>query len=223
MKTKKNGFTLVEMLLVIGIIGILAGVMVVSFGKMAQHARRSDAQRTVTEAATAFNQLLIKQRAWPKELLDNEKDGMVPEVCYVFQKHRLMDLSTYERETGTGALKSKNASYISKTSLDRFGLLDPWGRESLKKHPACTDDTASIDGGKGSYRDHLIQYRLDRNYDGYVDSEDGDGEMPVAGLRIRGSVIVWSRGEDGKDDGTAYKRYPVNDSLSWSLAEIQAK
>ena len=220
MKTK-NGFTLVEMLLVIGIIGILSSVMVVSFGKMAQHARRSDAQRTVTEVATAFNQLLIKQREWPKTLLDYEEQGMVPQVCYIFQKHRLLDITTYTRDKASGALNNMSDSYLSKTSLDRFGMLDPWGRESLKKRPSCTSDQSDITGGAGSYRDHLIQFRLDRNYDGYVDSEDGD--MPIAGLRVRGSVIVWSRGEDGKDDGKTYKRYPVNDSLSWSLAETKAK
>ena len=217
----KNGFTLVEMLLVIGIIGILSSVMIVSFGKMAQHARRSDAQRTVSEVATAFNQLLIKQREWPKALLEYEEQGMVPQVCYVFQKHKLLDITTYTRDKKTGALDSMSDSNLSKTSVDRFGMLDPWGRESLKKNPSCNSDQNTIIGGTGSYKDHLIQYRLDRNYDGYVDSEDG--EMPVTGLRIRGSAIVWSRGPDGKDDGQAHKRYPVDDNLSWSLAERQAK
>ncbi|MBO4288030.1 MAG: type II secretion system protein [Kiritimatiellae bacterium] len=220
MKTK-NGFTLVEMLLVIGIIGVLSSVMVVSFGKMAKHARRSDAQRTVSEVATAFNQLLIKQREWPKTLLDNEDQGMVPQVCYIFQKHKLLDITTYTRDKASGALNSMSDTYLSKTSVDRFGMLDPWGRDSLKKNPSCTSDQTTIIGGKGSYKDHLIQYRLDRNYDGFVDSEDG--EMPVSGLRIRGSVIVWSRGEDGKDDGKAHNRYPVDDNISWTLAEIKAK
>ena len=79
------------------------------------------------------------------------------------------------------------------------------------------------DGAK-TYQDHLLQYRIDKNYDGYVDSEDG--EMPKSGLRIRGSVLVWSRGEDGEDDGLssgAIGRYPKDDSLSWSMTESKAK
>ena len=115
MKTK-NGFTLVEMLLVIGIIGVLSSVMVVSFGKMAKHARRSDAQRTVSEVATAFNQLLIKQREWSKTLLDNEDQGMVPQVCYIFQKHKLLDITTYTRDKASGALNSSRSAGLSFSS-----------------------------------------------------------------------------------------------------------
>lgn len=222
MKTK-NGFTLVEMLLVIGIIGILSAVMVVSFGKMAKHARRSDAQRTVSEVATAFNQLLIKQREWPKTLLEYEDQGMVPQVCYIFQKHRLLDITTYKRDEASGALTGMADSNISETSVDRFGMLDPWGRESLKKNPKCTSDQTTIIGGKGSYKDHLIQYRLDTNYDGYVDSNDDGGGVPGKDFRIRGSVVVWTRGEDGKDDGKTYSRYPVDDNISWTLGEAKAK
>ncbi|MBQ9430990.1 MAG: type II secretion system protein [Kiritimatiellae bacterium] len=206
---KNKGFTLVEMLIVIGIMGILASVMVVSLSHMKKTALQAQAQSLVTEVATALNILLQQERQWPDEILEYSKEtegGCVPEVCAVFQSKKLMDISTYKQ----GAI----GTTINEDSLDRFGILDPYGRAALKKVPKCQDAGRQIPDGSGTYKDHRIQYRVDKNYDGFVDSSEGAPK----GMKVRASVIVWSRGPDGKDAERAGGKFPGDDRLSWSVA-----
>ena len=218
---KVNGFTLVEMLVVIGIIGLLSLLMTMGFGRVRKAAIRNDAQQQVSSAAVALNQILLNKRQWPSLLIREMDNGFSPEVCYLLQKGRLMDVTTYKRDKSSGALPSREEAEISRVSLDRLGLLDPWGQAELKRSPEAQSEEASAPGSKITFFDRRLQYRLDKNYDGYVDSSDG--EMPKSGMRVRASVIVWSHGEDGKDDGKREGRYPVDDVISWSLSDVSGK
>jgi hypothetical protein len=160
------------------------------------------AQNQVAEVATAFNRLLQRDREWPDEWVGEKGKGvkteMDEEVCWVFQQRRSLDLTTYKSE-----------GVINKQSLDRFGMLDPWGRNALKKNNT-QNSTDKVPTG-GTFKDHRIQFRLDKNYDGWVDSSDG----APPNVKVRASVIVWSRGPDGKDDYETGGRYPQDDRLSW--------
>lgn len=211
----RDGFTLVEMLVVIGIIGILAATLITSFSHVKMVAKQSQAQALVSEVATAFNVFLQKERQWPDEWVGEDGEGtkteMDPEVCWVFQKRNLLDLTTYERNSD-GSLMECLEGNINKQSLDRFGMLDPFARNELKRK-STTVETDPVSTG-GTFRDHRLQFRLDTNYDGYVDSKDK--VAPPEGVRVRGSVIVWTRGPDGKDDyENRSGRYPDDDRLSW--------
>jgi prepilin-type N-terminal cleavage/methylation domain-containing protein len=193
-----GGFTLIEMLVVIGMLGLLAAALTASFSQVKKTARQAQAQSQVSEVATAFNLYLQQERQWPEAW--ETSDQMDPDVCAIFQAKKLLDLTTW----------ATNGVTISKSSLDRFGMLDPWGRAALRKNPKIDSATAAIEGGRLS--DHLIQYRLDLNFDGYVDASEGSPK----GAKIRASVLVWSRGPDGKDAATQSKRYPDDDRLSWN-------
>ena len=57
---KKSGFTLVEMLVVIGIIAILAAASMVGYSKVVKSARRAKNQELVSNAATALAQILTR-------------------------------------------------------------------------------------------------------------------------------------------------------------------
>lgn len=217
----RDAFTLVEMLVVIGIIGILAATLITSFSNVKMVAKQSEAQKMVSEVATAFTVYLQKERKWPDEWVGENgeatKSEMDPEVCWEFQRKKMLDLSTYERESD-GTIKERLASNINKQSLDRFGMLDPFARTELKRK-STTSDGDAVSSGR-TFRDHRLQFRLDTNYDGYVDSEDR--VPPPEGVRVRAAAIVWSRGPDGRDDfEKSTGHYPVDDRLSWAYAKAK--
>ncbi len=184
---RRSGFTLVEMLVVIGLIGVLAGVLVTSMSHLKVAAKQSHAQSLVSEAATALTLYLQGNRSWSVEMLSATELDQT--ICAQLQLKRhggpFLDVTSVN-DDGT----------MNKNSLDRYGLLDPWGRAMLKANPNLTESAV---------RDHRIQIRLDKNLDGYVDSSEGT----PGGARIRASAIAWSRGPDGKD-GTR------DDRFSWS-------
>ncbi len=190
----RTGFTLVEMLLVIGILGILATTLVGSFSYVQKAARQSQAQTLASELATALSIYLQQERSWGDVLPD--KSEMDEEACWVLQEKKLFDVTTY---------KSGGAE-INNDSLDRYGLLDPYGRALLRRNPGISAEEVIR---------HRLQIRLDDNYDGYVEAPDG--------TKVRASVLVWSRGPDGKDDAEKGGRYPDDDRLSWSHGKARAE
>ncbi len=195
----RGGFTLVEMLVVIGMIGILAATLIASFQHVKTTARQTQAQTQVSEVATSFNIYLQQEREWPAVFL--EATEMTADVCKAFEKKHLLDLN----------MSSTNG-------LDRFGMLDPWGRSSLRKNPKISSADAVLEDGR-KLSDHRIQYRLDLNYDGYVDGSEGSPK----GAKIRASVLVWSRGPDGRDAESQPTRFPGDDRLSWNYGQSRGE
>lgn len=219
----RGGFTLVEMLVVIGIIGILAATLITSFSYLKTTAKQSQAQALVGEVATAFTVYLQKERRWPDEWINrsNSEKVLDPEACAIFQKNSMLDLTTWQTLPGIdkdGAVVMGKGEKVNASSLDKFGLLDPWGRATLRSKLKKADENTDVESG-GKIKDHRIQYRLDEDYDGYVDTDEG---APRG--RIRAAAIVWSRGLDGKDDpASGGRRYPVDDRLSWQQGKVQAE
>lgn len=64
----RQAFTLIELLTVIAIIGILAGILVPAVNRVRETARRSEAQTTTAEIDTALNQYLAEYDRWPRML-----------------------------------------------------------------------------------------------------------------------------------------------------------
>jgi len=208
-KMRCGGFTLIEMLVVIGIIGLLAATLITSFSYMKVNARQAQAQVLVSETASALTFYLQSKREWPEELTTRTEMDAI--ACWVLQEQNLMDLTVKKYNT------TAKTWDVNDNSLDRFGLLDPWGRAALKKNPTISSASVTIEGGT-RLSDHRIQYRLDLDMDGYVDQSEG---APM-GVKVRAPVIVWSRGPDGKDDADkGGLRYPRDDRLSWNFEQAK--
>ena len=67
MNDKKRGFTLIEILVVIGIIAVLSGALMMGFGRVTRSAQRAKATELVSQAAQAL--VILRQKnpnnTWP--------------------------------------------------------------------------------------------------------------------------------------------------------------
>ena len=209
-RESRAGFTLVEMLVVIGILGILMATLSSSYLYVQKMAWQAHAQELVTNAASALTLYLQKEGAWTRDIL-NSNGEFNEDVCRVLQEHHLMDITTYKRDGDNIKYDDNGKPELNTDSLDRFGLLDPWGRRILKRNPGLTSINDEL-------RRHRLHFRIDENYDGIVDTSLG--AIPLDS-RVRGSAIVWSWGANGEDSSLLgnSKRFLRECRISWSFGE----
>ena len=70
MKKRQSGFTLIEMLVVIGIIGILAAALFGGYRYAVRSARKAKAVEAVSNAKDALEMLFQRADGWPKALFN---------------------------------------------------------------------------------------------------------------------------------------------------------
>ena len=208
MKKRSNkGFTLVEMLVVMGLIGLLVAMMTGGLQYVQNTAWQTRSQELVSNVATALTIYIQREGVWPKEILDS--GGVVNnEVCKVLQQSKLLDVTTV-------SISSAGVVTINQNSPERFGLLSPWGQRMVKRIPKTSASLGSLPPD-AMLRRHMLQFRVDINLDGKIDSSDAQlGAIPGAGNVIRASAIVWSCGPNGKDDGSIGAKKPRENRQSW--------
>ena len=180
----KKGFTLVEMLVVIGIIAILSGASVAGFSKMRASAERAKAQELCSQVKTALESIWADDGVWPKTIRDKSSaaDSILDEeVAYVLAKRGKMSL-TYDSQSTSRKT----------TGLDRFGILSPWGADAVRRKGG--DVSLSTRVGKKTLKDHLLRFKVDLDGDGIVNGASVGGES----IDIRATVAVWCAGKDGE-------------------------
>ncbi len=208
MKKRSNkGFTLVEMLVVMGLIGLLVAMMTGALQYVQTTARQAQAQELVSNVATALTIYIQREGTWPQEILTS--GGVVNnQVCKVLQQARLLDLTTVN-------IKSDGTTPINQNSPERFGLLSPWGQRMLRRNPKMTASLGGLPTDSQLLR-HMLQFRVDIDYDGKIDSSDSMlGSIPGQGSVIRASAIVWSCGPNGKEDGSTGAKNERENRQSW--------
>lgn len=205
----RKGFTLIEMLVVMGIIAVLMGSLLMGFSRVTKSAQRAKAQETVSNTATALAAILTKEGRWPKVVLNNTRVN--EQVAKAIARRGLMSV-TYD-PTAKNADGSQNYTPVG---TDAFGIVTPWAAAVLKRNPKGGSGQSVPSGGMVS--DHVLYYAVDKNGDGVV----GRGEGAPAD--VRASAIVWCCGADGKVGtyGTRDKD-AIDDVYSWQRAQEEKK
>lgn len=208
----RKGFTLIEMLVVIGIIAVLIGASMGGFSYVTKRAEQARGRELVANTATALNVLFQRQSYWPPRLLTEAQGNgrLTAEAGACLARHNLMSLSS------TKITKDGEDVYVL-SGLDRCGIVSPWATEVLKR-------TASNGGGLsarvpsgGTVQDHQLHFALDEDGDGITEAKLG-----AKTVRVRANAVVWSWGRNGREDdyeSSQAGRGNADDIYSWTSSQ----
>ena len=186
-KSLRSAFTLIEMLVVMGIIAILIGASIGGYSSMTKSAERARCQELVSNTAVALTALFQNEGVWPKRLArEGATDG------------KLDENTAY-------ALVSNGRTYFSLTKNgdklgghDRFGILTPWAQAVVKRLGSSASKGSRV--GSKTVEDHVLHYALDLDGDGKIVGASVGGQS----VDVRATAIVWCCGKDGNIDPYPY-------------------
>ena len=203
----REGFTLIEMLVVIGIIAVLIGIALSSFSSSTKKAQKAKGQELVHNVATALTLIYQEEGCWPRRILAaGQSEGEItPEIAYDIASRGKMSLT----------MDSQDKKSRRTVGIDRMGIVSPWAYDVIKKagNGSVSDGTKVPSGG--TIKEHRLRFAVDTDGKGYVKASVG-GES----LNIRGSAAVWCCGMDGK-----FEKYSdglrSDDIYSWGAEQVK--
>ena len=199
---RSSGFTLIELMVVIGIIAILSGALMMGFGRITKTAQRAKAVEAIANAASALPILRQKNgNAWPKVILDyggadGQGKGMVVDVARKFAEMGLLSISSDSSHNPIG--------------ISRCGVVDPWAEAVLKRQNA--DISTKVPAG-GTVQNHIIYFAVDTDGDGITEATVGGQN-----IKVRAEAIAWCAGADGVIAAYA-NRSRSDDVYSWDKSK----
>ncbi|MGN0890757.1 MAG: prepilin-type N-terminal cleavage/methylation domain-containing protein [Candidatus Spyradenecus sp.] len=190
----REGFTLIEILVVIVIIGVLGGLGMGGYSYFIEQARKKNAADMCAQIATAWTNFHRDLTFWPDEykIGSSGVKEMDTDMCLVLGKGKYLDVLYIDSDSPAGLKRNKE----NEAEL-KYGMLDPIGERLFKRNPR----SAKI-------KEHLYQFCLDVNEDGIVDGSDGMPANVLQGKKIRGDAAVWCWPEDeaARSEGDVYAK-----------------
>ena len=185
----RKGFTLIEMLVVIGIIAVLIGASIGGYSAMTKSAEKARCQELVSNVATALTALFQQEESWPKLLASQgATDGKLDEkVAYAIVSNGRKYFSL-----------TKSSDGRSLGGHDRFGILTPWAQAVVKRLGTAASKSSKV--GSMTVDDHILHYALDLDGDGRITGANVGGKS----VDVRATAIVWCCGKDGVIDPYPY-------------------
>ena len=188
----KRGFTLVEMLIVIGIIAILTGAAMTGFRGASEKAQAAKCQELVHNVSTALVKVFQDNGSWPSRIISAGQGSgeMTAEIGGELARRKALSLNyrlVENEETGEKVYKL--------VGLDQCGVVSPWAAEVVKRKAANGNVSLNepVPGG-GTIRDHVLRFSIDDDEDGLVKVSYEGGKS----VTVRASAAVWCCGRDGK-------------------------
>lgn len=201
----KKGFTLVEMLVVMGIIAVLVGATIGGYSKFAKTAERTRCQELVSNTATALAAVFQNHGIWPRVLRNGAQgDGrLTATVAYPLA-------SSLSLTTSNGTL----------SGYDQMGVVSPWAAAVIKhrangKGKNAVSESTPVPSG-GTVGDHVLHFAIDFDGDGIIEGVDVGGET----LDIRATAAVWCCGKDGRLEPYS-QGLRSDDVYSWTKGQTQ--
>ena len=198
----RKGFTLIEMLVVIGIMAVLMAVAAGGYSAYVKRARETRAHDKVEQVATAIIGLRDAS-GWPPGLIAGANGG-----------EGKLDATVAKVFARKGVLELAHDSSYNLIGNDRFGVLDSWAEDVVKGDKAA-DLGTDVSGG-GTVDDHILRYA--------ICGDDGIAVAKVGGstVKVRKEAVVWSCGPNGVfepygDSGDS------DDIYSWTEEQVVVK
>jgi len=177
----RRGFTLIEMLVVIGIIAVLVGATMASFSKMGKTADKTKAQELVSQAATALAAIYEADGMWPKSIRDASSQGDETKGVLGNKDYKVARILA---SRGYMPMSLKNGELVGR---DRYGVLTPWAAKKLENSQSLDDDYV---------RANVLRFAVDLNGDGVITAQECGNRTGAE--EIRATAVVWCSSKDGK-------------------------
>ena len=199
----KQGFTLIEMLVVIGIIVVLMGASIGGFSAMTKSAEKAKVQELVSNTATALTAIFQEQGVWPRALrVKGAAGGQLDETA-------ALPLASYMSLTTTGGDEGTRLA-----GLDRFGILTPEGTKHVKRRGSSASTSDKVAGG--TLDKQILHFALDLDGDGIIEGVNVGGET----INVRATAIVWYPGLDKNGNDLSYSKGLRKDGVySWTKGQ----